>query len=296
MKKYVLLIISLIVILTLFTGCQSGITASNKTKIIVSIVPQESFVKYIAGDLVDVVVLIPPGANPSNYQPSPMQMAQVSESKLYFSIGVPTEEANILPNIISQNKNINIIDLAAAVDVIYPPRYFEKSGDSHDHAGRDPHTWMSPKRVKIIIEKVTYELTQLMPENKDIFQANLKKFLEELDDVDEQISETLSQLDQKSFIIMHPSMGYFADDYGLDMIAIEETGSETTAKRLQTVIDYANENEIKVVFYQAEFDNQQAKTLADEINGSTLELEPLAGNYFDNLRKINQIFFDVLGK
>lgn len=293
MKKYLLLIISIVVLQTIFTGCRSEITTSKKVTIIVSIVPQESFVNYIAGNLVDVVVLIPPGANPSNYQPTPMQMVKLSEAELYFTIDVPTEEANILPNIVNQNKDIKIIDLAATVDDFYPPRYFQE----HDNpSSRDPHIWMSPKRVRIIMETITYELKQLMPENKEALQANLNKFLIELDDIDTQMSETLSQLDQKSFIIMHPSMGYFADDYGLDMIAIEENGNETTAKRLQTVIDYANENEIKVVFYQAEFDSQQAQTLAKEINGNTQELEPLAGDYFDNLRKINHTFINVLDK
>lgn len=288
----------------LLVACQSNNNKSNKVQVAVSIVPQEDFVKAVAGELVDIVTLIPPGSSPEVYQPTQKQLTKLSEASIYFSIGVPTEKANILPSLDDFNKNIRRVDLASTVDKVYPDIYFneaeihegeeEHNEEEHSHEGRDPHIWMSPKRVIIMVETIRDELSVLDPSNKSVYQENAAKYIKQLQEVDTQVSNTMDKLVNKEFIIMHPSMGYFADDYGLKMIAIEENGKETTAIRLQKVIDMAKEHNIKVVFYQAEFDNQQAKTLAKEINGETMELKPLAPDYVNNLYKINEVFQKAL--
>ncbi len=297
MKKIILIIMSGILVLSLLVACQAKSNQSNKLQVAVSIVPQETFVKAVAGELVDVVTLIPPGSSPANYQPTPKQMTELSESSVYFSVGVPTEKTNIIPNILDLNKEIKVVALADIVDNIYPARYFEDEHlheEEHSHEGRDPHIWMSPKRVIIMVEAIRDELVALDPENKAIYEENADTYINTLKTTDKEIQATMEKLENKTFIIMHPSMGYFADDYELEMVAIEEDGKETTAMRLQKVIEFAKEENIKVIFYQAEFDNQQAETLASEIDGETLELKPLASNYIENLIKINEVFRSIL--
>ncbi|MCT4631571.1 MAG: zinc ABC transporter substrate-binding protein [Firmicutes bacterium] len=340
--KYIRLIISILVLLISLSllGCgnnnivqdeeNNGIEENNeKIVVAVSIVPEETFVKAVAGDLVDVVTLIPPGNSPANYQPSPKEIAKFSDSKVYFSIGVPTEEANILPKVADFSKDIKVINLANIVGEVYPHRFLDAQeheedtnhenanheehdhGDAdheehnhevadheehdhedvdheeeshHHHEGRDPHIWLSPKRVKIIVETIKNELIILDPENKDTYEENASNYIKELDAVDLEIKDTLSHIEDKSFIIHHPSYGYFADDYGLTMVAIEEDGKSATAKRIIEIIDYAKENDIRFIFYQEEFDNQQAETIAKEINGVTIKVAPLSPNYIDNLK------------
>jgi len=140
------------------------------------------------------------------------------------------------------------------------------------------------------VEVICSELVKIDPDNKDTYETNLANYIEKLSRLDEDIITTINKLKNKSFIIMHPSLGYFADDYGLNMVAIEQDGKETTAKRLQSVIDYAKDNQINVIFYQAEFDSQQAQTLALEIDGTTLEIEPLAKDYLGNMQTIIDAF------
>lgn len=264
-------------------------TNKDQITIAVSIVPQETFVKAVAGDLVDVVTMIPPGHSPANYQPTPKQMTKFSEAKVYFSIGVPTEKANILPKIDDFNKAIKVVSLADIVGKVYPHRYSEEveghEETQHD-SGRDPHIWLSPKRVKVMIDAIKNELVDIDPENAAVYTKNAADYLDKLDQADNENKEIFSNLNGQSFIIYHPSFGYFADDYGLKMVTIEEEGKEATTKKLQDVIDFAKKERIKFVFYQDEFDGQQAETIAKEIGGATAKVAPLAPNYIENLRCI----------
>lgn len=299
------------------SGCQSKQSnnttenTANKERITVavSIIPQETFAKAVAGDLVDVITMIPPGHSPANYQPTPKQMTKFSESKAYFSIGVPTEESNILPKVEDLNKDIKIVSLADKVGEVYSHRSFAEEeehqhdeenhkdrGDEehHHHDGRDPHIWLSPKRAKVMVEVIKDELVLLDPDNKTTYEKNAEEYIAQLDEADNEIREVLSDFNGQSFIIYHPAFGYFADDYGLKMVTIEEDGKESTAKKLQEVIDFAKRENIKFVFYQEEFDSNQAETIAKEIGGKTIKVAPLASDYIENLKSIANKFKEIL--
>ncbi|MDF1616766.1 metal ABC transporter solute-binding protein, Zn/Mn family [Petrocella sp. FN5] len=335
-------IIKLLILLSLFTlliaGCGPKETESdikNETnepaevreevavvlepiKVSVPIGPIGDFVEQVGGDLVSVNVLLPPGSSESNYQPSPKEMNALAESQVYFSIGMGSEVANILPNMTALNENLKVVHLDEVVDLVYPAMYFEDYEDNHiheenhdhdhdhedehedeedhehSHEGRDPHMWMSPKRVVVMIEAIRDELIALDSDSIQIFEENAKAYIQELTALDEQILGFMTTVSNKKFIIMHPSLGYFADDYDLEMVAIEEDGKATTARRLGEIIEFAKANDIKVVLYQKEFDNQQAKTLADEIGGSTMVFEPLSKDYLGSLKSLIDVFEAVL--
>jgi zinc transport system substrate-binding protein len=259
----------------------------DKLKVAVSIVPEETFVKAVGGDLVDVVTLIPPGKSPENYAPTPEQMEKLSNAQLYFAIGVPTEEANILPTIKDMNNGMKLVKLQDAVAKVYPDRKFESGG-------RDPHIWLSPKRAVVMVETIKNELTSLDEKNKDIYEKNANEYIKQLTQVDNNIKESLAGLENKTIIVYHPAFGYFADDYGLKMIALEEEGKEATMQNLQKTIDEAKKQNIKVIFYQAEVDSRQSETFAEEIGGKAVQLDPLAANYIENLQKTADTFKNTL--
>lgn len=273
------------------TNTTTNVGNEDKIKVSVSIVPEKTFVKAVAGDLVDVITMIPPGNSPANYQPTPKQMAEFSESKIYFSIGVPTETANILPKVKDLNKDIKIVALDNEVGKVYKHRTFE-SGKGNGN--KDPHIWLSPKRVKVMIEAIRDELILLDSDNEDIYEKNAAEYIGNLDEADDDIKNILSNFKGQSFIIYHPSFGYFADDYGLKMVSIEDKGKKATASKLQEVIDFAKNKDIKFIFYQQEFDNQQAETIAKEIGGKVIKAAPLDPNYIDNLRHIAGRFKEAL--
>lgn len=279
-------------LILLMTGCSREEPASappggQVLKAAVTIVPQATFVKAVGGDLVDVVTIVPPGGNPENYSPTPQQMQQITDALVFFAIGVPAEATTILSQIKDFNPDMKIVDLPQLVDQVYPPCLFP-SGE------RDPHMWLSPRRVKEIVRITADELSKLDPAHRDVYTNNAAAYSAQLDQLDQEIKASLANASNRTFIVYHPAFGYFAADYGLEMIALESEGKEATAVDLQKVIDLARQKQIKIVFYQAEIDSKQSRTLAEEIGGQAEMIAPLDPDYISNLLKTAQTFARVL--
>lgn len=319
MKKYYMLI-SLLIIVSTMTSCSSSKDNDSNINIAVSILPEVAFVEAVLGDKGTVTTVIPPGFSPANYQPSPKELLKISDADLYFSIGV-LAETNILPKIVTDKTKL--ISLSDEVNKKYPllrmdanhphhdqdshvnddnHEHDEDSHDTHDnhkhdedshinhdnhkHDGLDPHIWMSPKRVKVIIETIKDSLIEQDPNNSKYYSSNAEKYIQELTKLDNYITNSLKSNEIKSFIIYHPSLGYLADDYGLNMLSIEQEGKKATIDTIKSVVDFANDNNINVIFYQEEFDSKQAKVIADEIEGNVVSLDILSKDYINNMKKI----------
>lgn len=271
MKK-ILLILFILVTSFSVISCNDINTVNDKPIVAVSIAPQEAFVKAVAGDLVDVITLIPPGYSPANYEPSVKIMENLSNAEVYFTIGVPTESGNILPDI----DEILVVHLEDEVSEVYPDRTFSDGG-------RDPHIWLSIKRVKIIIQVIADTMSSIDPANQAFYQTNASDYIDLLDQTDSQIQNEFKDFTMKTFIVFHPSYGYFADEYGINMVALEEDGKEATIQHMNEVIDLAESLQIHTVFYQIEIDSSQVNSFAEEINGESVSLNPLSSDYINNL-------------
>lgn len=277
-------------LLLLSVGC-NNIDITEKAKdditvkpiIAVSIVPQKTFVEAVCGGLADIITLVPPGFSPENYEPAPQLMEKFSKASIYFSIGVPTEEANILPNA----GNMKVVSLSKEVLTVYPERSFESGG-------RDPHIWLSPKRVKLMVEVIARTMSEFDRTNKDIYEKNAADYIAKLDELDRQIVTTLENVKNRKFIVFHPAFGYLASDYGLDMYSLEEEGKEATAKHLKDMVDFAKKENIKVIFYQEEIDSKQSKAFAEEIEGKTIQLAPLSPDYIENFNRMAKTMAEVM--
>jgi len=282
------IVLSIIGIIIGITGCS---TKNSKKEdvltVAVTIVPQETFVKAVAGDLAEVVTMVPPGRSPESYAPTPKELQKFSDASIYFTIGISTEEVNILPRTQDINKNLKVVSLADEVAKVYPDREFAPGS-------RDPHTWLSPKRAIVMIRTIARELSAIDPENSGTYEKNANAYIAEIEKADSEIAELLKDLKSRTFIIYHPAFGYFADDYGLNMLALEEEGKEATARDLQKVIDVAKAENIKVVFYQAEDESKKSKAFAEEIGGIAELINPLAADYIENLKKVANMFKELL--
>jgi zinc transport system substrate-binding protein len=286
------LLFSIIACTLLFSACDANKKTNNTNiketiRIAVSIVPQETFVKVVGGDKVDVVTMIPPGKSPGNFAPNPDIMEKLSTASVYFTIGVSTEKANILPKIKDFNKDIKIVNMADAVSKAYPDRKFS-SGE------RDPHIWLSPKRAIVMVQEIVRELSLTDPLNKSFYEKNGKEYINKLAKIDTDTKDLLLPLTKKAFICYHPAFGYFADEYGLEMVSLEQEGKEATIQDLQKTIDFAKEEGIKAIFYQAEIYSKQSETFALEIDGKAEMVEPLSSDYINNLEKMAKTFKEAM--
>ncbi|MEE1074362.1 MAG: zinc ABC transporter substrate-binding protein [Acutalibacteraceae bacterium] len=275
MKKTVIILLTLLISVVSFAGCKAEESAENgdKKTVAVSIVPEATFANKVCGDKFNIVTVIPAGASPETYEPSPAEMKKISEAELYFSIGVPAEENSILPIISKETKTVA---LHTKVSAIYP--------DRTDDGGRDPHIWLSPKRVMVMVASIAEAFKAADPENAEFYETNANEYIKELENLDSYIITALSGSKNRKFIAFHPAFGYFAEDYSLTMYALEEHGKETTAKRLAEMADLAKRENIKSIFYQAEASKKQALAFAEEIDGRAVMLEPLSPDYVANLK------------
>jgi zinc transport system substrate-binding protein len=271
MKKFIIVLLAMFFSVSVI-GCESQITETDKPIVAVSIVPQAAFVEAVAGDLVEIITIIPPGYSPGNYDPSAMTMAELSKASVYFTIGVPAEDGNIIPDL----NDMDIISLEDIVNDTYEDLTFTSGG-------RDPHIWLSISRVKIMVQTIADELALIDPDNASIYLQNASDYINLLTTTNSTIEVLFSDVTMSSFIVFHPAFQYFANEYNLDMITLEEDGKEATPQHLEDVIDFANEYSIGYVFYQAEIDSSQVESFADEIDAEIVELDPLSADYLANL-------------
>lgn len=275
MRKIPILLIPLI---TLSWFCTVAYAESGKIRVFVSILPQAYFVERVGGAYVDVEVLVGPGRSPATYEPTPKQIARLSRSRVYFRIGTPFEKG-FMEKLARTHQDLNVIDIRNGVTL----RYF-KSEERRQVA--DPHTWLDPKRVKIMASTVCEGLIRAAPEHRTAFEENLKAFQADLDRVDSKISKTLAPLTGGKFYVFHPAFGYFGDSYGLTQVAVEIEGKEPTPKQLADLIERAKADKVKVVFVQPQFAGRNARTIAEAIGGAVVPMDPLSRDYLNNLEKM----------
>ena len=281
--------------ITAGTAGDSPVTDDGSLNTFVSILPQAYFVQRVGGDYVTVSVLVGPGQSPATYDPTPKQIAALSDADVYFTIGVPFE-ARLLEKLTHLFPDLNIVPTQRGV----PLRHFESGtgGDDHDHekGAPDPHIWLDPELVKIQAGTICDELIRLDPDHAEIYESNLQSFRHDLDSVNAAIAKLLAPDKGSRFYVFHPSYGYFADRYGLIQVAIESEGREPGARYLAELISDANAEEIRAVFVQPQFAETMAEAIAREIHVPVVELDPLARDYLTNLmdmaRKIDRAIGD----
>ena len=246
--------------------------------VFVSIVPQKYFVERIGGELVKVEVMVKSADSPATFNPNSKKMSLLSQAQLYFSIGVPFETIWI-DRIRSIHPNLQFVPLHDKVITVH------EHGTHHPHSTRDPHIWTSPAKVKIIAQKIKDTLSHAKPQKEQYFEDNLQAFFHDLNLLDKDIRAILANSDNRRFMVFHPAWSYFAEDYGLEQIAIEHQGKEPGARTLQKTIEEGKRLGIKVIFVQKQFSLSIAENIAKMIGATVREMDPLAEDYLGNMRR-----------
>jgi zinc transport system substrate-binding protein len=275
----------------------------------VSIAPEAYFLRQIAGDRAEVVVMVPPGADAHTYEPKPRQLADLSKAAVYFAVGMDFEDA-WLPRFAAANPKMAIVKTDAGIDKI-PMVAHHDDDDDHDHdKGKkeakghehakaekghghehhdgepDPHVWLSPALAKVIGASMRDALVKADPEGAADYAAGYARFAAQCDALDAEIKKVFADVPagQRKFMVFHPSWGYFAKDYGLTQIPIEQLGREPGPKALAGLVKEAKADGVKVIFVQPQLSAAQAETIAKGIGGATAAINPLAEDWPAGLR------------
>jgi len=263
----------------------------RKIGVVVTIPPQAEFVERVGGDKVHVTVMVPLGASPHTYEPTPSQLREVSKAKMYAKVGSGVEfELVWMDKIISVNKEMLVVDCSKGIELIKGGHEHE---EEHEHHGADPHIWLSPRNAKVMVENIYQGLIQIDPANQEYYAKNKEKYLQELDELDNEITNALSGKENRKIMVYHPAWAYFARDYGLEQIPIEKEGKEPTPQGVANLIKQARENNITVIFASPQFSTKTAEVIANEIGGEVVLINPLERNYLENMRKVAKAFAKV---
>ena len=273
------------VALATLVGCGEETGSGGKMGVVVSIPPLAEFVEKVGGEKVDVTVMVPFGASPHTYEPTPGQMKAVAKAEMYAKVGSGIDFERVwMERLEAANKDMLVVDCSEGIQLVEMAGEHTDDGEDQDDGALDPHIWMSPQNAKTIVQNISDGLAQVDPENKDYYESNRDVYLEELAKLDQDIREGLSGVKNRRFMVYHPAFGCFAREYDLTMLPIEEEGKEPTAAGVAHLIDQAEEHDIKVIFASPQFSQQSAEVIADEIGGRVVSIDPLAKEYVANMR------------
>ena len=265
-------------------ACAGGSKADREDArvITVSILPQKYFLEKIVGDRFEVKCMLDKGGNPETYEPSMSYMMNLEKSDAYFLMGNIGFELSIRSKIKEYNPDIKVCDVSEGIELISGSHHF----DADDKEGIDPHTWTSVANARVIIKNMLDDVVELDPEHKAEYESNYRDFDRELSEFQDSIALRLQPVKGEAFVVWHPSLSYFARDYGLEQISLEYDGKEVPVKYLEKKVVYAVSRKPSVFFFQKGMDTNQAQTVNAQIGTWLVEINPLGYDWKYEIRKI----------
>lgn len=268
-----------------FLSACSPQPASQEKTLYVSILPMRSLVKEIVGEDFRIEVLVPPGASPETFEPTPRQFIGLNESQLVFNVGLLEFETALLDKIEDRTK---IVDLSRGIVRIEGScAHAGRNGSDHAH-GVDPHVWTSPRALQRMAENAYEAIHARWPDSAK-YTANHARLQEELRQLDLRTAEKIARSGIRYFIIYHPALTYYARDYGLRQEAVEADGKEPSAKRLTALIRQARKDGIGRILYQSQFPVSVVETIARDIGAECTEIDPLREDAIANIDSITDL-------
>jgi len=249
--------------------------ASDCPVVFVSIPPQAWLVKRLAGETVEVQTLLVAGANPHTFEPGARQIKKLSEASLFLTIGMPFERL-LAERAAKLNPRLAVAGVDAGIAKL------GSHAHGHDHPGHlcsseggDPHIWLSPRLFSVMASNTAAALAQALPLPREALEQQLIRTVAEIGEVERAVRAATQALRVKTWVVYHPSWSYFAQDYGLSLLVLEEDGKAPSARHLAEVIERARAAGVRTVFAEAQYDKRPAQTLAAQLGARVETLDPL---------------------
>ena len=310
-KRIILLCLTVMVV---FAACSCGIGKyddldEDKLLIVTTLFPQYDFAKQVAGDKAEVVLLLAPGVEAHDFEPTPSDIILINKADLFIYTGDEMEPwvATILESI--DNPDLNVLDVSQGIELICEEENHEhnhvhedeeEESDEHDHEeaeehedeniifgesgheehdhshSADPHIWTSPVNAMKMVENVTDALVELDGANEELYRQNCQEYISQLEDIDSELREIVGHSESHTIYFGGRfAMSYFAHEYGLNYAAAFDScqaESEPSARLIVKIIEKMREENVKYVFYEEMTDPKAARIIAEEIDGEILLL------------------------
>lgn len=275
-----ILLLVLVLLVPLLGGCVSQRDTTTQIKVATTIIPLGEFVHAVGGDRVRVTVLVPPGAEPHTFEPSPSQIREVADADIYVENGAGLE--SWMGSILQVNPRMLVVDTSRGVNLTAGTDETGSDGETN----MDPHIWLSPRDAMIQVRNICDGLVSVDPAGKDYYASNRDNYIIKLKELDLYLESTFADTKKKKFIVLHPAWTYFARDYGLTQIAIEVEEKEPGPRYLAEVVNTALANNITTVYVEPQYNPKMAEVISKEIKGKVVSIDDLATDYIENLKSV----------
>jgi len=274
------------------TSCVTDSSKPGKAKVVVGIMPVYEVAKAIAGDSIDVVCLMPKGGNPETYEPTISQYVEVEQSEAFMYVNGMGFEASIASRIKENNGELMLVDLSKGIDLLYGTHgncshhHHHKDG-ACGHDDVDPHVWSSAKNMSKIAYNILQTLKTIDSAHATYYEENYDSVATLINRVDAELDSLLAPCRGEAFVVWHPSLGYFARDYGLEQISVGgQESKESSVNQLCAKIETAMSHGARIMVLQKNYDDRQAQVVNEQIDACVVEIDPLDADWAKQLKTV----------
>lgn len=253
---------------------------------LVSVAPYRTFVERIAGDWLEVKTVVPSGSDAHSFELTPREAEQLRRAKVWFRIGEPFEKRALT---LLEQTPVRLVDLREGIELM------EEEGLHCHHCGMDHldrHIWMSPKLAKVQAAAIARALSEMYPERAEVFAANLAQLESDLDGLHAEIQAILAPVVDRTFLVSHPSFGYFCRDYDLTQLSVEFEGKDPRPQHLEEILEQARLGHAEVAFALPQYNNKGAQLIAEELRLPVRMVNPYSADYFETMRLFAHLIAD----
>lgn len=288
MKKIKIIIFAVLILVSSNISCAS----EQKIKVVASIAPLADFARQVGGDKVDVILLLPPGASPHTYEPTPKIAQEISKAKIFIKIGAGLEFwADKL--ISAANRDIMIVTCSDGIELLKGNGHTHDHADNHKHSdihNVDPHIWLDPVICMTIVKRIEDAFSKTDPVNSSYYKKKAAAYTASLSALDREISERVKTFRTKEYVTFHSAWNYFSRKYGLKVVGVieESPGKEPGPKHIGKILREVKRMKTRVIFAEPQFSPKIAEAIAKEARGKVLILDPEGG------QKGNETYIDLM--
>lgn len=275
----------LAILFTLFSlllGCSSRGEESSKKTIYVTITPLRALVEEITGGDYVVQTLVPKGASPETFEPTMKHLMALNDAEQVFSVGLINFEQELVSSIKGSDRLVNLSD---GIELIAG----SCTHCNHAHAhGIDPHIWTSPRALKRVVENIGLAMERVAPDSTK-YRDNVDKLTHKLSVLDSLCSSNIAFNGVDAIMIYHPAFTYYARDYGIEQISVEQDGKEPSPRQLTSLVEKARQHNISKVLIQPQYSKDKLRALATECGAEIVEVDPLSEDIMAEIERVTTI-------
>jgi manganese/iron transport system substrate-binding protein len=277
----------------------------EKLKVVATTSIIADVVANIGGDRIQVTALVPQGTDPHSFEPTPSEVAAVSEADVIFANGAGLEEflESLVESAGSQARTIRLSQGIALLEFDV-----EEDGGQHESGSGDPHTWTDPTNVLVWVDNILDALERLDPEGAEVHEQNALAYKSQLEALDAWVRRQTGEIPESERLIVtdHQIFAYYADEYGFRQVGAIVPGyssvAEPSAREVAKLEETIRELGVKAIFVGNTVNPSLAQRVAEDTGtqlvfiytGSLSEAGGDADTYLDYIRFNTRAIVDAL--